>query len=362
MHHEMERTPGGIQLQDTRDIQNTPRSVRQKHVLDVAEAHPDASIEWIADQVPSGDAKFVESVLETYGDPAREPAKTDAEPAGQTTAVSDGGTHDSKPNAEADGGRAVSGPSVEEPSGTGTDDPAIEPNGASRGDVGETDASITSSDAEPDADPDPMPSRAELTETQRETLATIRNHPEATQRELAERLGVSAPTINNRVNTIPGFEWEQRRQFVAAIFDPEGSQRTATDDAVTDRSETNKNRNGTAAAAATTNTREKTTVESDPDTESNDRETNSEGDVPDSEPTATAVADEEPAGELTALVEELATLNDRLERVLDETGSADDGNAPRIEDPELAHKVIRVCIEAEQISEEEELEIIEQFV
>lgn len=47
-----------------------PRSIRHKQILDAAEAQPDASMEAIADEIPSATAELVERVLEEYGDPA----------------------------------------------------------------------------------------------------------------------------------------------------------------------------------------------------------------------------------------------------------------------------------------------------
>jgi transcriptional antiterminator len=63
------------------------------------------------------------------------------------------------------------------------------------------------------------PSPDDLTSEQRETLYAIYEHPEATQRELADRLGVSRTTVNNRANGIDGFDWEDRQTFAEAVFE-----------------------------------------------------------------------------------------------------------------------------------------------
>ena len=81
------------------------------------------------------------------------------------------------------------------------------------------------SDAETDvgnetSNKDP-PSLTELNDTQQETLAAIAEAPTASQREIAEQLGVSAPTVSARVNDIEGFDWADRAAFVDQIFDDE---------------------------------------------------------------------------------------------------------------------------------------------
>jgi len=75
-----------------------------------------------------------------------------------------------------------------------------------------------SSDTEPAMKQhDSHPRLEDLTETQQETLVAIRDHPDATQRELADMLGVSSATISQRLSSIDGFEWEDREQFVDTL-------------------------------------------------------------------------------------------------------------------------------------------------
>lgn len=59
----------------------------------------------------------------------------------------------------------------------------------------------------------------DLSPAQRETIEAIHKNPEATQRELGEILDVSQSTINNRVNTIPQFNWEKRITLTARLID-----------------------------------------------------------------------------------------------------------------------------------------------
>ena len=132
-----------------------PRSVRHKRVLDIAAEQPDASMEEIAEEVPSATADLVERVLDDYGDPAEDVVDD----------LDDGSD----------------GPS----------DPIVE-----------------------------LPDPSELTSTQRETIRQIREHPEETQADIAARLGVTAPTVCNRLNSIEGFDWSKRRAIAASILDP----------------------------------------------------------------------------------------------------------------------------------------------
>ena len=64
-----------------------------------------------------------------------------------------------------------------------------------------------------------------LTAEQYEILAAIRDHPNATQRDLADLVGVSCATINRRVNSIEGFDWDERAAFATAALDGEQRRR-----------------------------------------------------------------------------------------------------------------------------------------
>lgn len=63
------------------------------------------------------------------------------------------------------------------------------------------------------------PEQVLLNEKQRETLQAIAQQPDATQQELAERFDVSTATINNRVNSIDGFEWADRQTFITTMVE-----------------------------------------------------------------------------------------------------------------------------------------------
>lgn len=57
-------------MSKSKNNQATPRSIRQKQILDVAAENPEITMEAIADEVPSASPELVERVLNEYGDPA----------------------------------------------------------------------------------------------------------------------------------------------------------------------------------------------------------------------------------------------------------------------------------------------------
>lgn len=143
-----------------------------------------------------------------------------------------------------------------------------------------------------------VPNLESLSEAQRATLEAIAARPEATQQELAEELNVSAATICNRVNAIPGFEWKDRTAIVEQVLT-------------------------TAPPQDTDNMTEEHT---------------------------------EQATRIDALSEDIEAIKRRLEN-----GSKDQTTAV-FDDPELVHKVVHACMESETIPEDEELAIIKQLV
>lgn len=152
-----------------------PRAVIHKRILDVAAQRPDASVEALAAEVPGASPALVERVLEEYGDPAE---RASAEPAK--------GTSDDLAN----------GASAEPAKGT-SGEPAAKP-------------SVSTAAG--------LASLPDLSDDQLATLRAIAETPTATQAELGERLGVSAATVNKRVNAIDGFDWADRRSFVAKLL------------------------------------------------------------------------------------------------------------------------------------------------
>ena len=233
-----------------------PKSIRHKQILNIAADKPDASIEAIADDVPSATSDLVEYVLEEYGDPGAND------------------TDDSTP--ETDGQASA-------PEPTAADD-----------------QQPVESEAEPE-DGQNRVDLSSLSDGQREVLTAIHGRPQATQREIAEQLAVSAATVSNRVNAIPGFEWSDRGEIVAELSDT-----------ITDKS-------------AETNTM--------------------------------ATNDQTSTTDVDDLSDRVSSIEQQLDST-SATGSSDGG----LEDLELLHKVLRACFESDNISEAEEREILETLI
>jgi len=249
-----------------------PKSMRHKRILDVAADDPDASIGDLARAVPSATPDLVERVLNEYGDPADnggEPSMTDGDEGETTTA---------------DGGETTTADTETEPT-------------AGSGDVSDqfAGATVTDESADDTAGASGVVDPASFTPAERETLWAIQANPEATQRTLADELGVSAATVSQRVNGIEGFEWSDRESFVDRVFDTDPTA---------------------------------------PMTSSDDTETTDQ-----------------------SVAETLQALDAKLERLTEQRAT----QTP-FEDPELIAKVVHACLDAETISTEEELEIIEALV
>ncbi len=194
---------------------------------------------------------------------------------------------------------------------------------------------------------DPVSDLTRLSEKQRATLRAIYEHPDATQRDLAEMLDVSRTTVNQRVNSIDGFEWDSRRTFVGRIFD-NGATTTESDDR--------------AESAEPTESDE--SVGSDEPDESDGSPDSvtagtTRGDGPTDSTDAEALDASPLAEELSEQVEELsqrvAALEDRLAELSAPPRSA-------FADPALVHKVVHACMTSEHVSEDEELRIIEEVL
>ncbi|WP_407066998.1 winged helix-turn-helix transcriptional regulator [Haloarcula brevis] len=260
--------------------------MRHKQILDVAAENPEASIAELAAEVPSATADLVERVLEEHGDPA-----------------------------ESDG----------------TDAPEESPNESS-----------TASQSYPAPDT--------LTSTERETLRAIQRHPTASQRDLAEKLGVTASTVSNRVNGIDGFDWANRAEFADGVFDGDAPEPTATPDDT-----------GAAPDAEPT---EDDAVADEADTvadETDDRESDA---APDRSPAEPAPAAGEVNTTLTTFQSTVEELSDKLADLEGQVETVTDGgDSPRpFRDPELVHKVVHACMDSENISDEEELRILDSLL
>ncbi|WP_217255549.1 MarR family winged helix-turn-helix transcriptional regulator [Natronococcus occultus] len=195
----------------------------------------------------------------------------------------------------------------------------------------------TNTETEHDSRHNPPPdlASADLTEKQLETLREIRDQPTATQADLADELGVTSATINQRLNSIDGFDWVERRAFTEALF----NQREAISGSLGEE-KTNIVNSAVESVADTTTTMP----------ESND--SNSDGEKVNTD------LDNQYCEELTDQVHELTEHVQAVERQLETQSTASDSI---LTDPELAHKVLHACFTSDQISKEEELRILESF-
>lgn len=139
----------------------------------------------------------------------------------------------------------------------------------------------------------------ELSAKERETLQVVNANPGATQGGIGEILDVSRATVSRRLNDIDGFEWNSRDGFVSRLFD------------------------GTSSP-------------------SDESETMS-GEIDITE-------------RIAELDEQLSTIEDH---VADCAGSATAGSV--FTDPGLTHKIVHACLKADTISEEEELQILQEL-
>lgn len=221
-------------MSKSKNQRTVPRSMRHKQVLDVAENEPDASLEAIADEVPSATPELVERVLEEYGDPADSPS-----------------------------------------------------------------ASTPEGEGESNVHPTDFPDPDDLSEEQCEILELIRDHPESTQSELAEKLDVSHTTVSNRANSIDGFEWANRQTFVENVLENKPSQSPSEDSQMSV--------NG-----------------------SESRETN------------------------TDLRQRVTAIEQQIEAVTD-----NEGGCTIFDDLDLTHKIVHACLESDSITEDDERKIVE---
>lgn len=328
-------------MSESDDQSNAPKSIRQRRILDLAAEEPGASYDDIAERVPSASADLVERVLEEYGDPAP-PAPT---PAGSN------GT-DTEPTPAGD----------EAPAGDGTVD----------------------ADA--------------LSETELETLRAIYEHPSATQQEIADRLDVSRATVSNRIRDIDGFEWADRESLTADLFaDPPSAVESgpAADSDDSNPKDSPGDESHETADAAGDDTAERTATEagSDAGADAGSGETDSSRDEEnalsvdgtgsatgtETEPTSDADIEDEVPAELAEAVSELservAAVERRLEAI-DAGGAARDeaievdesdtdatgGASSPFDDTEFAHRVVKACLDADEVTEDDERRLVQVLI
>lgn len=242
-----------------------PRAVIHKKILDAAKSHPDKTFGELATTVNGASEDLVKRVLDEYGDPVES-----AKPATDAT---------NEPNEN-----------QSEMSNTKT-------NGAVN-------------DESPQEAPQVQHESVKITDKQREALRAIRKHPDATQRDLADQFGVSQATINTRLNSIDGFDWEHRHEFVETMLDNNNS---PSDD----------------ATPSSTSMEETAT------------------------PSSVSIDD------LTYHVADLAEQVQTLEQQVEDQSSP--ARSP-FGDPDLASKMVRACMKDNNITEEEENQIPKKII
>ena len=151
-----------------------------------------------------------------------------------------------------------------------------------------------------------FPTLEELSEAQQSVIRAIRERPHATQRELADELGVSRSTISQRVNAIEGLEWRNRHTFIETLSDTMGETDASDDQSTSD----------TTKAV----------------------------------PTAAIQA------QLDSLTEQITTLSERVAALEEETVEEP------LDDPELRSRMIHASLTSGELSEEEELRIIQAYL
>ena len=253
---------------------NIPRAVIHKKILDTAESRPSDSIVELTESISGASAQLVEQVLEEYGDPAEDGRSPSKEPTPEP--ISDMSTNTESTTHENESGEGIE------------DQMTVSTNFDIGGDL------LSSKDT------------ADITDRQWEILRAIEQHPDATQGELGEILGVTGATICSCVNSIDGFNWNTRQAFVETVIENEKMTPPVTD--------------------------EKT--------------------VPGGDTSATDDGVEDRIAELAVQVE-------AIDERLDERSNPADSI---FTDPTLAHKVVHACMQSDSLTEEEELQVLHELL
>lgn len=198
-----------------------------------------------------------------------------------------------------------------------------------------------------------------LTDRQCEILRTIHRNPDASQRTLAGYLGITAPTVSRHLNKIPGWDWDLRLDFAKAVID-EDEESAAQENPAEDVGDAEPADEESVDRESTTDSDEPATDGEAPagggvaDENAESGDTESEATEPGSaEVTETVIISTDGAGidqgTLERLDERIAGLEQRF----------DEGDTELVlDEPELVQKIVHVCMDAETITEDEELRII----
>ncbi len=279
------------------DSKPRPKSLRHKQILEAAETNPSASIDDLASEVPSATPDLVEHVLEEHGDPGIE--QQSSPESSETAPMTDGAM-------DQDGTMAsASGEAVNESVNSNAQESTNETEGQGEADHA---SSIALDD---------------LSENQRDLVKAIAADPKATQKELADRFDVTRATISRWANDITGFDWSERKSFIESL---DGEFTTFTG-----------------------STNGESTDESVPTNESRRP----------SPDLRTAEYTDEMFAEFENIKNELDQFDERIEKLEGALESASSQDNSVFDDPNLVHKVAHACLDSENITESEELEILE---
>jgi hypothetical protein len=303
-----------------------PKALIHRIILDEAEGKPDASINELANSVSAATPDLVERVLDEYGDPGEKPT-------GQQSF-----------NKQADD--------------TLSDQQS------------ETEQHVTSTD-------EALLSINDVTKTQRKILKAIAKNPTATQGELGDQFDVASATICSHVNSIDGFNWDDRKDFVEGFLPsvelnaPGSSSETEAEEPADEREaeEPADEREAEEPAVVVNDAGPTIEAKADGGTGS-DLSENTMIEEEQSQATGTdesqcSVEGEDGSTELTRQLElqaELQSLREHLIQVEEQVKAVDADSNIVFDQPELAHKVIHACMKSDVISEDEEVQIIKQFL
>lgn len=182
----------------------------------------------------------------------------------------------------------------------------------------------------------PIPDNHGLSNKQLRTLQAIYEYPEASQRELAEVLGVDHSTVAYRVSTIDDFTWDTRQSFVNSFFENEGNDERTMSEMTAPRE--------TVGAPV-----EQIEQQLEPLNQHSPHLADIEANI------------EELDAALHTFNQRIADLTEQLQTVQN-TSKQESQTIDSSLCPEVAHHIIQACMDHDSISEEEEREIIQSLL
>lgn len=372
-----------------------PKSIRQKRILETAAENPGASLAEIAEEIPSASADHVDRVLDRYGDPAAsddldasgsQPESPTSTPAQDESLDSPDTLEDHPQPEQTDQTDDPEHPAAEEPNESSMtempdDSPPMDPDtdpeptdsvAESKPEIPDDTEEVTADDTDTTSSTDDTtPDPGDLTQKERETLRAIFYEPTATQEQIADMLSISRATVSNRVNAIEGFDWADRESFVGEVFDEQltvgDSVSPANDDSVAAQND-GKEVITDGAPSASADPAASESVPRKPHNAVSDGVVDgpapaaSDSDPADQDGTTESTAAEsgDTVEAMSHQLEELAQQLATMEQELHSAGESDGGSP--FGDTDLLHKVVHACMNSDQITEDEELEVLETLM